>query len=76
MSRLLTLAIPPVSAYQQQLIDTIERLRSSSWNDRQIAKHFHDSAYLKPRGKQWIAQGVFSMRMKYERRLARISGSW
>jgi len=75
-SRLLTLAIPPLSAYQQQLIDAIERLRNSGWTDRQIAKYFNDRSMMTPRGKQWIAQSVFSMRMKYERRLARVGGSW
>jgi hypothetical protein len=72
---LLTLAIPPLSAYQQQLIDAIERLRNSGWTDRQIAKYFNDTGYLTPRGKQWIAQSVFSMRKKWEKRLARVSGS-
>ena len=75
-SRLLTLAIPRLSAYQQQQIDAIERLRNSGWTDRQIAKYFNDRSMMTPKGKQWIAQSVFSMRTKYEKRLARVSGSW
>jgi hypothetical protein len=73
---LLTLAIPPLSAYQQQLIDAIDRLRNSGWTDKQIAKFFNDRSMMTPRGKHWIAQSVFSMRSKYEKGLARVSGAW
>ena len=41
-----TLDIRPLSAYQQQLIDRIEKLRSLSWTDRQIANHFNEIGYL------------------------------
>ena len=36
-----TLDIRPLSAYQQQLIDTILSLRAHGWSDRQIAIHFN-----------------------------------
>jgi hypothetical protein len=66
--------VSPLSPYQQQLIDRIQTLSQDGWTDRQIAKYFNEAGYLTPRGKQWIAQSVFSMRTKWEKRLARISG--
>jgi hypothetical protein len=68
--------VPALSPYQQQLINRIQTLSQDGWTDRQIAQRFNDNGYLTPRGKQWIAQSVFSMRSKYEKRLARVSGSW
>jgi hypothetical protein len=73
-SGLLVLAVSPLSPYQQQLIDRIQTLSQDGWTDRQIAKHFNDRSMLTPRGHRWIAQSVFSMRTKWEKRLARISG--
>jgi hypothetical protein len=68
----LTLDIRPLSPYQQSLIDIIHSLRSQSWSDRQIANYLNGSGYLTPRGHSWFPQSVFSMRKKYERRLARL----
>ncbi len=69
----LTLDIRPLSSYQQSLIDTIHTLRSRSWSDRQIANYFNETGYKKtPRGHRFIAQSVFSIRKKYEKRLARL----
>ena len=73
ISGLRVLAVPALSPYQQQLINRIQTLSQDGWTDRQIAKHFNNNGYLTPRGKKWIAQGVFSMRTKWEKRLARIS---
>ena len=69
-----TLDIRPLSAYQQQLIDTVLSLRSRGWTDRQIANHFNEIGYLTPRGHRWIPQSVFSVRKKWQRRLERIGG--
>ena len=71
-SKPLVLDIRPLSDYQQTLIDTILRLRSEGWLDRQIANHFNAIGSLTPRGHRWLPQSVYSMRKKYERRLARI----
>lgn len=72
----LTLDIRPLSSYQQSLIATINTLRSLSWSDRQIAMHFNEIGYRTPRGHMFIAQSVFSIRKKYEKRLARHGGVW
>ena len=66
------LDIRPLSAYQQELIDSVLSLRSQGWNDRQIANHFNETGYLTPRGCKWVPQSVFSMRKKYQKRLVRI----
>ena len=71
-----TLDIRPLSAYQQQLIDTILTLRSLGWTDRQIANHFNETGYLTPRGRRWIPQSVFSIRKKFRARLERLGGEW
>ena len=71
-SKPLVLDIRPLSDYQQTLIDTILRLRSEGWLDRQIANHFNAIGSLTPRGHRFIPQSIYSMRKKYERRLARI----
>jgi hypothetical protein len=70
-----TLDIRPLSSYQQSLIDTIHTLRSQSWNDRQIANYFNEMGYRTPRGHRFIAQSVFSIRKKYEKRLERLCGN-
>ena len=75
-SKPLVLDIRPLSDYQQTLIDTILRLRSEGWLDRQIANHFNAIGSLTPRGHRWLPQSVYSMRKKYERRLARIGEIW
>ena len=67
-----TLDIRPLSAYQQQLIDTILSLRSAGWSDRQIANHFNASGYLTPRGLRWLPKSVFSMRKKWRMRVERL----
>ena len=69
-----TLDIRPLSAYQQQLIDTILLLRSRGWTDRQIANHFNETGYLTPRGRRWVPQSVFSIRKKWRARLERLGG--
>ena len=66
------LGVRPLSQYQASLIATILRLRSEGWLDHYIAKHFNDSGYLTPRGCSWVPQSVFSIRRKYQRRLARL----
>ncbi len=66
------LDVRPLSAYQQQLIDTILSLRSAGWSDRQIANHFNASGYLTPRGRLWLPKGVFSMRKKWRMRVERL----
>jgi len=68
----LCLSVRPLSIYQQWLIDTIFRLKSENWTERQIANHFNDLGYLTPRGYRWIPQSVFSIQKKYQRRLARL----
>ena len=68
----LTFNVRPLSQYQESLIATILRLRSEGWLDHHIAKHFNDSGYLTPRGCSWLSQSVFSIRRKYQRRLARL----
>jgi hypothetical protein len=68
----LCLSVRPLSNYQQWLIDTIFRLKSENWTDRQIANHFNDLGYLTPRGCRWIPQSVFSIQRKYQRRIARL----
>lgn len=70
----LVLDVRPLSAYQQDLIDTILRLRADGWTDRQIADHFNLSGMLTPRGRRWIPQSVFSVRSKWQRRLERLGG--
>ena len=67
-----TLDIRPVSAYQQQLVDSILSLRSQGWTDRQIANYFNESGYLTPRGKSWISQSVYSIRVKFAARRQRV----
>ena len=52
------------SSYQQELIDTINRLRSDQWSDKQIAEHFNQSGKLTPRGCRWFPQSVTSIRKK------------
>jgi len=54
------------------LIDTIFRLKSENWTDRQIANHFNDLGFLTSRGCRWMPQSVFSIQKKYQRRLARL----
>ena len=71
-----TLDIRPLSDYQQTLIDVILSLESSGWSDRQIANHFNETGYLKPRGCRWLPQSVFSVRKKYEKRLERLGGKY
>ena len=68
-----TLDVRPLSRYQESLIATILRLRSEGWLDHHIAKYFNDSGYLTPRGCNWVPQSVFSIRRKYQRRLARLA---
>jgi hypothetical protein len=58
------LSVRPLSAYQQTLLDTIARLRSNGWNDRQIADHFNAIGWLTPRWREWIPQSVYSVRRK------------
>ena len=70
----LSLSVRPLSEYQQSLITRILSLRSRGWSDHHIAKHFNDSGFLTPRGCSWVPQSVFSIRRKYQRRLARIGG--
>ena len=69
----LTLSVRPLSSYQQQLLHSIQSLEGLGWTDQQIANHFNELGWLTPRGYRWIAQSVFSMRTKHEKRLARIS---
>ena len=71
-SKPLVLDIRPLSDYQQTLINTILRLRSEGWLDRQIANHFNAIGSLTPRGHRWLPQSIYSIRKKYESRLARI----
>jgi hypothetical protein len=66
------LDVRPLSEYQESLIATILRLKSEGWLDHQIAKYFNDSGYLTPRGCSWVSQSVFSIRRKYQQRLARL----
>ena len=74
-SGLVVLDIRPLSAYQQQLVDTVLRLRSLGWSDRQIANHLNDAGTLTPRGRQWIAESVTSVRIKSLARSARLDGT-
>jgi len=55
-------------------LTTIEQLKLDDWSDRQIAKYFNERAMLTPRGSKWVAQTDSSMRMKFQKRSARISG--
>ncbi len=75
-SGLLVLDIRPLSAYKQELISTVLSLRSQGWNDRQIANHFNETGYLKPRGCKWVPPECFLMRKKYKKRLERLGGTW
>ena len=68
----LTFNVRPLSQYQESFIATILRLRSEGWLDHHIAKQFNDSGYLTPRGCSWVPQSVFSIRKKYQRKLARL----
>jgi len=68
------LDIRPLSEYQKTLIDTVLSLRSRGWLDHQIAKHFNNAGYLTPRGHSFLPQSVYSIRIKYERRLERLGG--
>ena len=60
----LVLSLRQRSTYQQELIDTINRLRFDRWNDKQIADHFNHAGKLTPRGHQWVPQSVASIRKK------------
>jgi hypothetical protein len=71
-SGLVNLSVRPISSYQLQLLERIKALRSNGWTDRQIAKHFNDIGWLTPRGKQWLPQSVYSMRLKAARRQKRL----
>ena len=68
------LTAKPLNPYHRQLLTTIEQLKVDQWSDRQIAKYFNERAMLTPRGSKWVAQSVSSMRMKFQKRSARISG--
>lgn len=64
-----TLDIRLLSDYKQQPTDAILALRANGWSGRQIANHYNETGYLTPRGRSWIAQGVFSVRKKYRTRI-------
>jgi len=49
-SGLVVLDIRPLSAYQQQLVDTIFSLTSRGWSDHQIANHLNDAGTLHQEG--------------------------
>jgi hypothetical protein len=70
----LILTAKPLNPYHRQLLTTIEQLKLDQWSDRQIAKYFNERAMLTPRGSKWVAQSVSSMRTKFQKRSARISG--
>jgi hypothetical protein len=74
-SRLVVLDIRPLSAYQQQLVETVFRLRSLGGSDRQIANHLNAAGTLTPRGRRWVAQSVTSVRIKSLVRSARLDGT-
>jgi hypothetical protein len=63
-SQWLKLSVRKLSPYQQELIDTINRLRCDRWNDKQIADHFNQTGKLTPRGHRWFPQSVASIRKK------------
>ena len=44
---------PPLSPYQESLIEQISELRSNGWNNPQIAKLFNEKGYLTPGGKDF-----------------------
>ena len=69
----LTLDIRPLSPYQHKLFHSVQSLKNLRWTDLQIADHFNQADWLTPRGHRWIAQSVFSILKKHEKRLARIT---
>ena len=69
----LTLDIRPLSPYHEKLFHSVQSLKHLAWTDLQIADHFNQAGLLTPRGHRWIAQSVFSIRKKHEKRLARIT---
>ena len=69
----LTLDIRPLSPYHEKLFHSVQSLKSLAWTDLQIADHFNQAGLLTPRGHRWIAQSVFSILKKHEKRLARIT---
>ena len=42
------ISVPPLSPYQESLIEQISELRSNGWNNPQIAKLFNEKGYLTP----------------------------
>ena len=69
----LTLDIRPLSPYHEKLFHSVQSLKHLGWTDLQIADHFNQVGLLTQRGHRWIAQSVFSIRKKHEKRLARIT---
>ena len=63
------LSIQRLSAFQWELIDMIDRLRSKCWLDRQIAEHVNAIVWLTQRDHYWLSTGVFSVGKKYAKRL-------
>ena len=55
------ISVPPLSPYQESLIEQISELRSNGWNNPQIAKLFNEKGYLTPGGKIFTSTHVWSI---------------
>lgn len=53
---------------------TVLPLSPGGWSDRQIVKRFNETGNLTLRGRKWSPRRAFSIRKKYEKRLAELSG--
>ena len=55
------ISVPPLSPYQESLIEQISELRSNGWNNPQITKLFNEKGYLTPGGKIFTSTHAWSI---------------
>jgi hypothetical protein len=57
-----TLDIQPLSAFQQQPIDTVLSVEFRGSLDRQIANHVNETGYIMLRKRKWIPEIYFPIK--------------